>query len=160
MPCIHIITAMTKDLVIGDKGRLPWSIPEDLKLFRQQTINKTVLMGRTTYLSIGQPLSQRNNIVISRTLSEIDGVSVCNNFAEGITLAKRFGKDIFCIGGEEIYRQALPIANYLHISWVENNISGDCFFPQFDLEEWCETSRLAYSGFFHCTYARRNNNAP
>ena len=74
MSHIHIIVAMTKDLVIGDKGQLPWHLPEDLKLFRHLTLNKSVLMGRATYHSIGQPLSQRNNIVISRTLAATEGV--------------------------------------------------------------------------------------
>lgn len=159
MPPVHIIVAMTQDRVIGNAGRLPWDLPEDLHLFRQQTINKTVLMGRTTYLSIGHPLPQRNNIVISRTLTATAGISVCRSFAEGLTLAKSLAKDIFCIGGAEIYRQALPIADILHISWVEDNFSGDCFFPSFDLRDWCETTSQSCSGFIHCTYTRKNSNA-
>ena len=159
MPAIHIIVAMTKDLVIGRNKQIPWRIPEDLDLFRQLTINQTVLMGRATYLSIGRPLTQRNNIVISQSLPKTEGVKICNSFSEGITLAKSIGKDVFCIGGEEIYRQALLIADSLHISWVEENISGDRFFPLFDLKEWHETARQLYSGFIHCSYTRINKNA-
>ena len=151
---------MTRDRVIGNTGRLPWTLPEDLQLFRQQTINNTVLMGRTTYLSIGHSLPDRNNIVISRTLPATAGVSVCSSFAEGIKLAKRLDKNIFCIGGAEIYRQALPIADVLHISWVESDFTGDCFFPLFDLCEWHETTRQNYSGFIHCTYTRRKQKRP
>ena len=159
MSRIHIIVAMTQDRVIGNAQQLPWSLTEDLQLFRQQTINKTVLMGRTTYQSIGHSLPQRNNIVISRTLTTATGASVCRSFVEGINLAKSFKKDIFCIGGAEIYRQTLPIADLLHISWVEGNFSGDCSFPSFDLEAWCETARQNYTGFTHCTYSRKNRNA-
>ncbi len=160
MPAIHIIVAMTEMRVIGRAGDLPWALPEDLQLFRQQTINNTVLMGRTTYLSIGHALPQRNNIVISRTLKAPDDVSICRSFAEGITLAQRFAKDIFCIGGAEVYRQALPIADWLHISWVEDNFSGDCYFPQFDLDDWYETERQTCSGFVHCTYTRKKQKRP
>ena len=159
MPAIHIIVAMTKDLVIGNNGQIPWRLPEDLDLFRQMTINQTVLMGRTTYTSIGRPLAQRNNIVISQTLPDTGEITLCNSFTEGITLGKNMKKDIFCIGGKEVYRQALLIADSLHISWVEGNISGDRYFPLFDLSEWHETARQPYPGFVHCSYTRKNKNA-
>ena len=160
MSAIHIIVAMTQKRVIGNAGHLPWILPEDLQQFRQHTINHTVLMGRATYLSIGHALPQRNNIVISRSLKTTDAISICSSFAEGIDLAQSFAKDIFCIGGAEIYRQALPIADLLHISWVKNNFSGDCLFPPFDLSEWQEATRQNYADFIHCTYTRKNKKRP
>lgn len=156
MCTIHIIVAMTSDRVIGCKGQLPWDLPADLQLFRQHTLNKTVLMGKNTYLSIGHPLSQRNNIIISRTIQASDDMSVADSFSKGIDLAKKTGRDIYCIGGVEIYRQALPITHYLHISWVENDFDGDCYFPKFDLNEWREISRKSHDGFTHCSYTRKS----
>lgn len=157
MPVIHIIVAMTKNLVIGYNGQIPWNLPEELDLFRQLTINQTVLMGRTTYTGIGRPLAQRHNIVISQTLQKTEGITICNTFAEGVTLGKSIGKDVFCIGGVEIYRKALPIADSLHISWIEEKISGDRFFPVFDLSEWHETTRQPYPGFVYCSYTRKKS---
>ena len=150
---------MTSDRVIAKNGRIPWDIPADIQLFRQQTINKTVLMGRTTYQSIGHPLPQRNNIVLSRTLAATEGVYISQSFTEGINLAQSFATDIYCIGGAEVYRQALPIADVMHISWVQNNFSGDCFFPRFDQHEWQEISRQQHPGFIYCTYRRKKSNA-
>ncbi len=160
MPSIHILVAMTKERIIGNKGQLPWSLPEDLLLFRQLTVGKTVLMGRGTYQSIGQPLPKRHNIVISGRLQQAKGINVCNNFSAGIALAQTFNQDIFCIGGTEIYREALNLAEYLHISWIEEEVEGDCFFPEYDQNAWIEAERLIFSGFVHCTYIRRNKKTP
>jgi dihydrofolate reductase len=156
MPDIHILVAMTQEGVIGSQGQLPWMLPEDLQLFRQLTVGKTVLMGRITYQSIGQPLAHRHNIVISKTLPKTKGIEICSSFSEGIHLAQSFSQDIFCIGGVKIYQQALAIAKKLDVSWVENNASGDCFFPEFDLNEWDETERRVFSGFVHCSYVRKD----
>jgi len=157
LPPIQIIVAMTRDRVIGEKGELPWNLPHDLKLFRQLTIGKTVLMGRTTYQSIGKPLAQRRNIVISRSLAVTQGIELCRTFSEGVNLARSFGHDIFCIGGVEIYRQALPLAERLHISWVDGAFSGDSLFPEFELSDWSETDRRSYTGFTYSTYLRKKN---
>ena len=157
---IHIIVAMNKKRVIGNKGNIPWELPQDLKLFRQLTIGQTVLMGRTTYQSIGQPLAQRQNIVISRSLPETEGIEICSSFAEGIKLANTFSGDIYCIGGRDIYKQALEIAEKLHISWVDSDACGDCFFPGFNLNDWAKTAEQEYPGFIHRTYIRKNKNAP
>lgn len=160
MPSIHILVAMTRERIIGNKGRIPWSIPKDMQLFRQLTVGKTVLMGRETYQSIGQPLPERHNIVISGRLPQTKGINVCNNFAAGIALAQTFKQDIFCIGGAKIYREALNIAQSLHISWVEEDVAGDCVFPEYDLNAWTETERRPFSGFVHCTYIRKNKKNP
>jgi dihydrofolate reductase len=117
-------------------------------------------MGKSTYQSIGHPLPERHNIVISSTLLPIAGIEICPTFSAGINLAKTLSKDIFCIGGAKIYRQALTIAEVLHISWVGNNYSGDCYFPEIDLTQWQETDSRDYPEFVHCTYIRKIKNAP
>jgi dihydrofolate reductase len=129
MPRKIIIVAMTKDRVIGKDGTLPWHIPDDLKLFRKLTTGNTVVMGRTTYDSIGKPLRDRNNIVVTRSVRAIPGAVVCATFEDAVTEAEGLEKDIFFIGGASIYRQALPVANAMHVSWVKKEYAGDIRFP-------------------------------
>ncbi|MDT8440729.1 MAG: dihydrofolate reductase [Desulfuromonadales bacterium] len=151
---LAILVAMTTDRVIGVDGRLPWHLPEDLALFRRLTLGNSVLMGRRTFDAIGHPLAQRHNIVLSRTGTAIAGVTVCTGILEGLACAWRLGRPLFIIGGEELYRRALPIVDELHISWVRGEFRGDRHFPAFDLADWglCEEREL--QGFRYCRYRR------
>jgi dihydrofolate reductase len=121
---ISIVVAASENLVIGYKNALPWHISEDLKHFKQITINHSVVMGRKTFESIGKPLKERRNIVISRdgTL-KIEGAEVVNSLDEAIHRTKN-ENEIFIIGGEQIYKIAMPIATHMHITKVYNNISS------------------------------------
>jgi len=150
-----IIVAMTRDRVIGLDGKMPWHISDDLKLFKRITLGGTVVMGRTTYQSIGQPLPRRNNLVVSTNLKELSGVTVCPTFDEAVKKAEGFGGDIFFIGGASIYRQALPIADEMHVSWVKPDHAGDTYFPEFDLDSWQETEKNEYPDFVHIFYRRK-----
>jgi dihydrofolate reductase len=133
---ITIFVAASENLVIGYKNALPWHISEDLKHFKQITINHSVVMGRKTFESIGKPLKERRNIVVSRDRTlKIDGVEVVNSLDEAIHRTKN-ENEIFIIGGEQIYKIAMPIATHMHITKVYNNIKGDAFFPAFDENEW------------------------
>ncbi|QZP18163.1 dihydrofolate reductase [Methylophilales bacterium] len=133
---ISIIVAASENLVIGYRNALPWHISEDLKNFKQITINHSVVMGRKTFESIGKPLKERRNIVISRDRTlKIEGVEVVNSLDEAIHRTKN-ENEIFIIGGEQIYKIAMPIATHMHITKVYNNIKGDAFFPAFDENEW------------------------
>ena len=133
---ITIIVAASENQVIGYKNALPWHISEDLKHFKKITINHSVVMGRKTFESIGKPLKERRNIVISRdgTL-KIEGAEVVNSLDEAIHRTKN-ENEIFIIGGEQIYKIAMPIATHMHVTKVYNNIKGDAFFPAFDENEW------------------------
>lgn len=133
---ITIIVAASENQVIGYKNALPWHISEDLKHFKKITINHSVVMGRKTFESIGKPLKERRNIVISRdgTL-KIEGAEVVNSLNEAIHRTKN-ENEIFIIGGEQIYKIAMPIATHMHVTKVYNNIKGDAFFPAFDENEW------------------------
>ena len=138
---ISIIVAMSQNSVIGYKNELPWHISEDLKNFRKITLNHSVIMGRKTYDSIGKPLKDRNNIVISRDASlVIDGVEVVNSFENAISKTNE-SSETFIIGGGQIYSIALPIATHMYITKVDGIIDGDAFFPDYIQDEWKEVAR-------------------
>jgi dihydrofolate reductase len=157
LPKVAIIVAMTKDRVIGSGGTLPWHLPEDLQLFKRLTMGCTVIMGRKTYLSIGRPLPGRHNIVLSHTLKESAGIKICDSFMKGLNAAARQDRAVFVIGGEELYRKALPIASELHISWIKAEVSGDKYFPAFDPADWTTCVSMDYPEFRY-KYYRRNSN--
>ena len=133
---ITVIVAVSENLVIGYKNALPWHISEDLKNFKKITTNHSVVMGRKTFESIGKPLKDRRNIVISRDKAlKIQGVEVVNSLDDAICLTKDENQ-IFIIGGEQIYKMAMPIATNLHITKVYSTVEGDAFFPTFDVSDW------------------------
>ena len=150
-----IIVAMTKDRVIGLNGKMPWHISDDLKLFKKITLGGTVVMGRTTYKSMGKPLSKRDNIVVSATAKEIPGVTVCPSFESAVKAAEGLGKDIFFIGGASIYKQALAMADEMHVSWVKQGYPGDTWFPEFDQGLWQEIEKNDNPVFTHIMYSRK-----
>jgi dihydrofolate reductase len=150
-----IIVAMTRDRVIGLDGKMPWHISEDLKLFKKITLGATVIMGRTTYESMGKPLSQRDNIVVSTTIKELPGASVCLTFDDAVEKAGNLGREIFFIGGASIYKQALPLADAMHVSWVKQEYAGDTQFPEFDVNLWQEKEINVYPEFTHVLYQRK-----
>lgn len=109
------IFACTKDGIIGVNGEIPWDIKEDLKFFRDQTLNKTVIMGRKTYESIGHPLPSRENIVVSS--KDIDGVKTARSLAEAINISNN--EDIFVIGGSKLLNEAFPKSDKIICSFVD-----------------------------------------
>ncbi len=139
---ISLIVAMTKSRVIGCDNQLPWHIPEDLKRFKKLTMGNPIVMGRKTYDSIGRPLPGRLNIVITRnTELKIPGVSVVSSFNEAIVLAKKeigneSQKEIFILGGGQIFQEALPVADKLYVTWVHKDVPGDVLFPKFDEKQF------------------------
>ena len=133
---ITIIVAASENSVIGYKNALPWHISEDLKNFKKITINHSVIMGRKTFESIGKPLKDRRNIVISRDKTlKIEGIEVVNSLDDAVCRTKD-ENEIFIIGGEQIYKIALPIATNMHITRVYRTIEGDAFFPTFENSQW------------------------
>lgn len=142
---LSIIVAVAENGVIGDKNTLLWHISEDLKHFKALTTGHPVLMGRKTYESIGRPLPNRTNVVITHQAVEIPGCRVVHSLDEALAL---FGPDeeLFVIGGGEIYAQALPRAERLYLTRVFHHYEGDTRFPAWDEDEW----RLAGSETFTC----------
>jgi len=158
-PSLGIVVAMTRDGVIGDLGGLPWDLPVDRRLFRRLTEGNTVIMGRRTFASLPAALADRHNIVLSRSADHFPGATACRGFLEAVALGWRLGRPIFVIGGKEVYRKALPIADTLHISWVTGEFSGDRRFPPFNLAAWVPVSTTDYPGFQHVVY-RRTTSSP
>lgn len=126
---------------------MPWHLPCDLKYFKRATLGKTILMGRKTFESIGRPLPDRTNIVITRSKDwRADGVRVVHSFSEGIDLAASLAlidgnEEVMVIGGAQIYREALPTAQRLYLTQVHARVEGDTFFPEIPDEEWREVGR-------------------
>ena len=152
---ISLIAAMTPKRVIGRDNQLLWNIPEDMQNFRKLTTGNVVIMGRKTFESIGRPLPNRHNIVISRNKKHIEGAQVASSVEESLTLAKKHHKDIFVIGGAQIYEQFLQIADTMHLSFVKEEYEGDAHFPTFDSKEWSVAEKKDFPNFEFRVYKRK-----
>lgn len=120
---------MAEGRVIGNAGMIPWHLPEDFKFFKATTMGHAILMGRKTYESIGKPLPSRENIVLSRTMPETPGITIIRSLDD--LQEPTDGRDLFVIGGEEIYRLLLPRIQELYVTKVPRTIDGDTHFPEF-----------------------------
>lgn len=131
---INIIVAMDKNRVIGTNNDLPWKLSEDLKYFKNVTSNSIVVMGRKTYDSIGKPLPNRTNIVLTKDTSlKIYGVEICHSVIDIVKRSYEYiNEDIYIIGGSEIYKAFLPYTNKLYITMINEEVEGDTFFPEFE----------------------------
>src|SRR3989344_1232938 len=138
---ISIIVAIDENGLIGRRNGLPWKLPADLKHFKTLTSGHTVIMGRKTYDSIGKPLPNRTNIVVSKSDDlQIDGCITVKSPEEALK-ASLENQEIFVIGGAEIYRQFLPLAQTIYMTEIHNKFDGDIFFPTIDYDEWKEKER-------------------
>ena len=149
-----ILVAMTREGLIGAGNRIPWKVPQELKLFRRLTLGGTVVMGRKTFESLGRPLDQRRNIVVSTTLSETPGITLCRDFPSAVAAAAQIGGKVYYIGGREIYRLALERAELLRISWISGSYAGDRYFPDFDRNRWRLATSKDYVVFVHECHLR------
>jgi len=142
---LSIIVVLAPNNAIGYQQQLLWKISEDLNYFKRMTTGHTLLMGLNTFHSIGRPLPNRRNIVLSdKETDPIPGVEFVGSLYEALTLAKSHdqAEEIFVMGGGEVYRQTLPIANKLYITHVKAPIpQADTFFPPIDWRQWNEISR-------------------
>jgi len=138
---ISIIAALAENRVIGVRNTLPWRLPNDLKHFRRLTIGHAVIMGRKNYESIGKPLPERTNIVVTRNRDyRAAGCLIAHSVDEALKIAKD-DPEIFVIGGADIFRETLPQADRLYLTEVHAVVPGDVYFPEFDQGEWRERSR-------------------
>ena len=144
---IVLIAAFAQNRVVGINNMLPWHLPEDLKYFRRTTTGKAIIMGRKTYESIGRPLPNRTNIVISRNPDfRAEGVRVVASLAAAISLAEDVNtindvQEVMIIGGASIYEAALPMAERLYITHVHAEVEGDAYFPAVNFKLWSEVTR-------------------
>ena len=131
-PTISIIVAMAKDRVIGKDNEMPWHLPADLQHFRKMTSGKPIIMGRKTYESIGRPLPKRHNIIISRNSDyEVEGCDVVNSLDAALEVAGDV-EEIFIIGGGFLYDQTIDAADRLYLTFIDLEIDGDTFFPEYE----------------------------
>ena len=139
---ISSLVAMNAYNVIGVNNDLPWKLKDDLQHFKNYSMNKAIIMGRNTFDSIGRPLPNRFNIVVSNTMTDTEGLTIARNLTDAIELATNYSisadqDEIILIGGARIFDEGMKHVNKLVISWVDApNIQGDVYFPGFDLAEW------------------------
>ncbi len=137
---LSIVVAMDSNRLIGKDNGLPWHLPADLAFFKKLTTGNTILMGRKTFDSIGRPLPNRRNIIITRNADiEIAGCEVVNSIEKALSLVQS-ETEVMVIGGAKLYQQILPIADRLYITQVEGEFDGDTYFPPYDEKNWRQVS--------------------
>jgi dihydrofolate reductase len=150
---LRVIVAMAENGVIGAGGKMPWHIPEDLAYFKRLTTGHVVVMGRKTFESLGRPLPGRTNVVVTRNRDwTADGALVVHSLGEAV----RKYPDAFVIGGAEIYREALPLADELYITKIRAAYRGDTKFPKTDLRRWRRVFSEDHGSFEFTVYSRRS----
>jgi len=149
---VTVIAAVAENGVIGVENRLPWHLPDDLRHFRALTRGHAIIMGRRNYESIGRPLPERNNIVITRNPDfTAPGCQVVHSLEQALAAAT--SQEVFVIGGAEVYRQALPIADKLVITVVHAAVAGDVSFPEYPANAWREITRERHEADERHAYA-------
>jgi len=150
---ITVLAAVGANLAIGRDSNMPWHLPQDLAHFKATTMGHTMVMGRKTYDSIGRALPGRRTIVITRQAGwHAPSVEVAHSLPEALALAGP--ADVFVVGGSDVYRQALPFADQMLLTELEQSPEADAFFPTFTPDDWRETAREAHEGFAFVTYER------
>lgn len=139
---ISIVVAISENNAIGKDNQLLWHLPADLKHFKNITTGHTIIMGRKTYDSIGKPLPNRRNIIITRQKDlNLEGVEVVNSLEEALSLSKD-EEEVFIIGGAEIYKQAVAVSHRIYLTRVHQEFEADAFFPELDDESWEEVEKV------------------
>jgi dihydrofolate reductase len=164
-PLVSVIVAMAQNGVIGRDNSLPWRLPADLRRFRSFTLGKPILMGRRTFDTLGRPLPQRDNLVLTRDHNwQAPGVVAVHSVEQALERAA--GSDeLVAIGGAEIYRLVLPFARRIYLTQVHADVPGDTFFPEFDATQWadveCSTQPADAEHAYPVTFATlERRNAP
>lgn len=135
MSIISLIAAIDEHRGLGKDNSLLCHLPADLKHFKQLTLGKPVVMGRKTFDSIGKPLLGRLNIVLSKQILNIDGVSVVPSLSQALNIAG-LEPEIMIIGGAGVFEQALPLAQRIYLTVIHHQFTADVFFPELDMEAW------------------------
>ena len=161
---ITLVVAMGMNREIGVDNQLPWHLPKDLKHFKEITSGHPIIMGRKTYESIGKPLPNRTNIVVSRKNDWFEeGILIVGSLKEAIKFAKKLDENIFIIGGGNIFEQTMDIADKLEVTEIKTTIEADTFFPKIDPKIWTKTEEICHekdekNNFDFCfqTFTRNN----
>ncbi len=154
---VTIVAAVARNGVIGVDGGLPWHLPDDLRRFKELTLGHVLVMGRKTYESIGRPLPGRTTVVVTRNPQwdpGAPGVHVAATVEEAVDAAAAIDPDVFVVGGAEVYRAALPLADRLELTLVDAEPDGDTRFPDVVWDAWRELRRDDADGVAYATYVR------
>ncbi|KAA9021689.1 type 3 dihydrofolate reductase [Niallia endozanthoxylica] len=134
---ISFIVAMDKNRVIGKDNQLPWHLPADLKFFKRVTMGHPIIMGRNTFESIGKPLPGRENIIVTRNKEYVqEGCTIIHSIEELLQMASHNNEEVFVIGGAELFQATFPMADRLYITRIEEEFTGDTYFPEFNQSDW------------------------
>ena len=135
---ISLVAAVSENNSIGKNNQLLWHLPNDLKFFKNTTWGGVVVMGRKTFESVNKPLPGRTNIVITKQTNwSAENVIVANSVSDAIQKARDLNfKEIFIIGGGEIYKESMHLVNRIYLTKVHTSIEGDTFFPELETEKW------------------------
>lgn len=134
---VSILVAASENNVIGKRNAIPWKLPADMRYFRKLTTGNVVIMGRKTFDSIGKPLPDRANVIVTRqTDMKVPGAFVAHSLRDALEKGRASGRDVFIIGGEEIYKQALPYVDRIYLTRIHAHIDGDAYFPALNKSEW------------------------
>ena len=152
---IIIIAAVAKNGIIGRNGKIPWHIKEDFQHFKKLTLGYSIIMGRKTWESLPvKPLKDRMNIILTRQEDfKPEGAIVKSSLKDALDCCNSQDK-VFIIGGESVYKEALPIANTLELTKIDKDYIGDTYFPDFDSREWKLEKKEAKKGYSFLSYAR------
>jgi dihydrofolate reductase len=141
---LSLIAAMANNRVIGIENRLPWHLPADLQHFKKITMGKPILMGRKTYESIGRPLPGRENIVLTRDESfKPEGCTIYHSIEDALEATKSY-EEVMVIGGDSFYQQLISEADRLYLTFIDQDIEGDAFFPEYSENGWKEVERETF----------------
>ncbi len=155
LPHLVAVAAMSNNRVIGVKGTLPWHFPEDLKFFKNLTTGHAVVMGRKTYQSIGHPLPNRQNIILSKTMDQpAQGTELYNSIGDFIDDFKDTSDPIFIIGGAQIYSSLMNMTREIYLTHIYKDYDGDAKFPPFETEFTLNKKQIANDQFEICHYLR------
>ena len=136
---VSIIVAIGENNAIGKDNQLLWHLPADLRHFKNKTSGHTIIMGRKTFDSVGKPLPNRRNIVVTRQDIKIEGCEVVKSIDDALALC-RDEEEVFIGGGAEIYKLAMPKTDRIYLTIVHQEFDADTFFPEIDFSQWIETS--------------------
>ena len=156
---VTLIAAVGANRAIGRDNGMPWHLPEDLAHFKATTLGHTLVMGRRTYDSIGRTLPGRTTVVVTRQAGwSAPGVLVAHSLEQALEMAD--GGEVFVAGGGEVYAQALPLADAMVLTELEQSPEAEVFFPEVDPGDWREVRREPRDGFSFVTYERAAPPAP
>ena len=157
-PRVALIAAVAANGIIGRDGMMPWHLSADLKYFKALTSGKRIIMGRRTWQAFPKPLPNREHVVVSsQALVVPEGVRVVRSLREALALPAHVETPVFVIGGNAMYRDALPLADDLYLTEIEADVAGDTYFPTWDRSQFLEVSRERHSAPLQSTQPAQPN---